>query len=95
MPDLPQIVVLPPTFNHDRSGQLVEQLAACRGSPVVVDAAQVHRVGALAAQILLAAKRTWDHDGVGFRIDAPSAGFTDSLRKLGLASAMLPTGKHS
>jgi anti-anti-sigma regulatory factor len=88
-------VVLPATFNHDRCGQLAEQFAHHRGSPVVVDAAQVHRVGTLAAQILLVAKQTWDHDVVGFRIEAPSAGYADSLRKLGLASAMLPTGKYS
>lgn len=95
MPETPGQILLPPTFNHDRCGQLAEQLSAQRGAPLVVDAAAVHRLGALAAQILIVAKTTWEHDGIDFRIDAPSAGFADSLRKLGLASAMLPTGKHS
>jgi len=95
MPETPRLIVLPPTFNHDRCGQLADQFASHRGLPVNVDAAQVHRDGALAAQILLMAKRTWEHDIVDFRIDCASAGYADSLRKLALASAMLPTGKHS
>jgi chemotaxis protein CheX len=94
MSEPPRQITLPPTFNHDRCGQLSEQLSACRGFPVQVDAAQVHRLGALAAQLLLVAQRTWAHDVIAFKIESPSAGFSDSLRRLGLASAMLPTGKH-
>lgn len=94
MPETPRQIVLPPTLNHDRCGQLLEQLTANRGFPVGVDAAQVHRVGALAAQILLVAQKSWAQDVIPFTIDSPSVGFIDSLQKLGLASALLPTGKQ-
>lgn len=95
MSDTSRPIVLPPTLNHDRCGQLVEQLLASRGTPVTVDAAQVHRIGALAAQALLVAQESWAHDVIPFTIESPSAGFLDSLNKLGLASALLPTGKQT
>jgi chemotaxis protein CheX len=67
-------------------------LAAARGRDVRLAAAEVRRLGALGAQLLLAAARAWAEDGRRFSLEAPSDEFLDALRLLGLRREALEHG---
>lgn len=54
-------------------------LLAHRGQDVELDASAVTRVGGQCLQVLLAAHRTWNADGNGFRLLNPSDSCRDAL----------------
>lgn len=71
---------LPQMLDLSAAAPLQQTLLAARGSPIVIDASQVERLGALCLQVLLAAKATWRADGHAFAIAAPSAAFLEGVR---------------
>jgi chemotaxis protein CheX len=67
---------------------LADALLARRKKATVVDASNVQRLGAQCLQVLIAAANTWKEDGVAFRIDGMSDGFSEGLRLMGVTPEM-------
>ncbi|MCR8725047.1 STAS domain-containing protein [Frigidibacter sp. ROC022] len=65
------------------TGRLAEQLAGA-GPAISLNASGVRHLGGLAAQLILAARRTARKRGTGFRVTRPSAEFTAGLTRLGI-----------
>lgn len=55
------------------------------GSPLLINAAPVQRLGAQCLQVLLSAKKTWEDRGVEFVIDSPSTAFIETAKFMGVA----------
>lgn len=72
------------TLDLQATGRLAAELAQRRGT-LVLDAAAVDHLGALAAQLLLAAARTPRR----ITVANPSPAFADGLRRLGIDPARL------
>lgn len=81
---------LEPNLDIRAAAPLREILLASRGGPVVLDAGQVSRLGALCLQVLLAAKGDWNAKGMPFSIQNPSAAFTETLRLFGAQDILAP-----
>lgn len=69
---------------------LREALLANSGAAVVLDAAQVSRLGALCLQVLLAARNDWTAKNLPFSIQNPSAAFVETLRLFGAQDVLGP-----
>ncbi|WP_102959964.1 STAS domain-containing protein [Mangrovicella endophytica] len=80
---------LPAVLDLKAAAPLAEQLLAMRGSPITVSAAQVERIGAQCAQVLLSAAATWKSDKASFAITGASDGFESGLRLMGLSTERL------
>lgn len=68
------------------------ELNASRATPLEIDAANVERLGGLCLQVLLAARRAWQSDGVAFAITNPSQAFTDAVVLMGASELMTAEG---
>lgn len=68
------------------------QLCAARRQPIALDASSVERLGGLCLQVLVAAKRAWQDDGVSFAIVQPSQSFTDAVRLMAADELMTAEG---
>ncbi len=64
-------------------------LLSRRGADLVIDASMVQRVGAQCLQVLIAAGKTWQHDGQNLSIGAASPGFLTTLQLTGLDAGRL------
>lgn len=71
---------LPANMDLGAAAPLKQALLAERGKPIVLDASDVERFGALCLQVLLAARATWAADGCAFRIAQPSPAFLEGVR---------------
>lgn len=60
------------------------KLLAMRGSPLVIDASAVERVGVQCVQVLASAARTWQADGKAFTLSKASDAFTRTLQLIGI-----------
>jgi chemotaxis protein CheX len=80
-------LTLPQNLDLVAAGVLRQDLLALRGAPIVIDAGNVQRFGALCLQVLVAAKREWDAAGYAFQVTARSRDFEESARLMG-ASAL-------
>lgn len=83
-----QSMVLHDTLDLNQATDLAKAFNAARGSDLSVDASGVGRVGTQCVQVLLSAKAAWDADGAKFTVKGASDTFTESLRLLGLQSAL-------
>jgi chemotaxis protein CheX len=81
---LDSAVMLPECLDSAAASAVKEMLLARRGSPLVVDASQVRRVGAQSLQVLIAAARTWQADGQSYRLTNSSTELLDTLTLIGL-----------
>lgn len=81
---LDSAVMLPECLDSAAASAVKDMLLARRGSPLVVDASQVRRVGAQSLQVLIAAARTWQADGQSYRLTNSSAELLDTLTLIGL-----------
>lgn len=77
-------LVLPETLDSACAMSVKNMLLERRGSPLVVDAGQVRRTGMQAVQILIAAARTWEADGLSYAVTNPSNEFLDTITLVGL-----------
>ncbi|MBE0413988.1 STAS domain-containing protein [Yoonia sp.] len=75
---------LPPIMKIEDCQNLHGFLQQSGGTPVILECASVTRLGGLAAQLIKIAATIWAAQGVPFKLVAPSPGFRDSLRALGL-----------
>jgi chemotaxis protein CheX len=76
-------MALPEALDTAKAGQLLSDLIAVRGQPLVLDASATRRVGGQCLQVLMAARATWAADKVPMLIADPSPDFLDSLALLG------------
>lgn len=76
-------VKLSPILDLTAAGPLQAELQALRGQAIRLDASAVERIGALCLQVLLSARKTWQAEGLGFVVEAPSANFEQGLGTLG------------
>lgn len=83
-PTVLEPLVLPETLDSACAMSVKNMLLERRGSPLVVDAGQVRRTGMQAVQILIAAARTWEADGLSYAVTNPSNEFLDTITLVGL-----------
>lgn len=76
---------LPARLDSQAAGQLFDALGARRGGPLVINVESVAYLGALALQVLLAARRQWDADAQPLTIAPPDAPFFELAAQLGVA----------
>jgi chemotaxis protein CheX len=74
---------LPQVLDTAAAGQLLNDLIAVRGQPVVIDASAIRRIGGQCLQVLLSARSTWASDNQTLQITDPSQDFLDGLALLG------------
>ncbi len=86
------VVELQSQLDFQATQALHAQLLSLRGQPVALAAARVSFVGALFAQLLLAAERQWAQDGVAFAVTGASDGFVEGLVRLGIDPERLGQG---
>jgi chemotaxis protein CheX len=70
---------LPQVLDLNAAAPLAAELMSHRGRPIEIDASAVDRLGAQCVQVLLAARKTWDSDGLSFSTVAASAEFASVL----------------
>ncbi|RIX98840.1 STAS domain-containing protein [Aureimonas flava] len=75
---------LAPVLDVRAAKPLHAELLALRGDTVIVDGAQVERIGAQCAAILLSAARSWESDGQEFSLVNPSDALCRGLELLGI-----------
>lgn len=83
---------LPERLDLAAADELAEALEHLCDSPLEVDASGVSQLGALCAQVLLAARLQWQSDRVTFRLVSPSPAFRDGLAVLGLPADIFDSG---
>jgi chemotaxis protein CheX len=75
---------LAPVLASSDAEALKDLLSASRGADLILDASATRRVGALCAQILYSAARTWRQDGRIFACAGLTEEAQSSIRILGL-----------
>lgn len=95
MPAEPIRLALPPGLDAAAVEDLHASLLAARGRDLTLAAGEVRKLGALGAQLLLAAARAWAEDGRRLALETPSPDFLDALRLLGLRPEALQHGAEA
>jgi len=80
------IVALPAILDLRAATPLANALLASRGRELIIDAAQVQRLGGQCLQVLLSAALTWRADDIPLSISKPSPDFLEGLDLLGIRS---------
>jgi anti-anti-sigma regulatory factor len=81
---LSQPLILPDCLDSTAAITIKEMLLTQRGNAIAVDASQVRRVGVQSLQVLVAAARSWQRDGVSYRLENPSSEFLETIALVGL-----------
>lgn len=79
-----RIVQLQSVLDFRVASDLRAQLLSVRGGDVVVDGADVERIGGQCIQVLVSAARTWEADGFSFAISRASNEMRRALAHVGL-----------
>lgn len=74
------------------AADLHRELSALKGASVLIDASDVEWLGALTAQVLMAAAATWESDGQSFRLDQPSPALMSCVELLGIPAERIAIG---
>jgi anti-anti-sigma regulatory factor len=77
-------LVLPDCLDSAAAITIKEMLLSQRGNALAVDASQVRRVGVQSLQVLVAAARAWQRDGLSYRLENPSPEFLETIGLVGL-----------
>lgn len=72
------------TIDLNEAAALRDKLLSMRGSAVSIDASAVERVGALGAQVLMSAAKTWDQDKLAFTFTKVSDAFQKTMQLIGV-----------
>lgn len=75
---------LSPVLDLNEASVLHGRLLEMRGSPIEIDASGVERVGVQCAQVLVAALRNWQADGIEFSLAERSDAFNKTLKLIGI-----------
>jgi len=78
-------LVLADCLDLTAAAPLKADLLAARGTPLLLDASSVRRLGAQCVQVLLAGRAAWSGDGLEWRITDPSPEFAEAARLMGCA----------
>jgi len=94
MNEVDQMHALPLPETMDRKAVLALQrtLLDQRGADAVLDASQVRRMGGLAIEMLIAARKQWQSDGKTLSIRDASDQFVTALEAVGASVELLQTG---
>lgn len=68
----------------NEASALRDKLLSMRGNPLAIDASAVERIGALCAQVLMAAEKTWDQDKQSFTFSKVSDAFHKTMQLVGV-----------
>jgi chemotaxis protein CheX len=68
----------------NEASALRDKLISMRGSDVSIDASAVERIGALCAQVLMAAEKTWNQDKQSFTFTKASDAFQKTMQLVGI-----------
>ncbi len=82
----PRRLDLPARLDLTAADELAEALEHLRDLPLEVNASAVEQAGTLCLQVLLAARKQWQTDGVAFDIASPTEALQDAVEVLGLTS---------
>jgi anti-anti-sigma regulatory factor len=78
-------LLLPDCLDSAAAQALKGEMLGRRGTPLEVDASQVRRVGAQSLQVLIAAARTWQADGLAYHVTNSSSELLDTIALIGLS----------
>jgi chemotaxis protein CheX len=78
-------LMLPDCLDASAAAAVKDMLLARRGNALVVDASQVRRIGAQSLQVLIAAARTWQADGLSYCVTNSSSELLDTIALIGLS----------
>ncbi len=79
-----QPLMLPDCLDSAAAITIKDMLLSQRGNAIAVDASQVRRVGVQSLQVLVAAARSWQRDGLSYRLENPSSEFLETIALVGL-----------
>ncbi len=85
---MPAEYALPEVLNTQGATEILSALKSHRGADLTIDASQVRHLGAQAAQVLLAAAKSWADDGHAFRFASPSPDMLRCVELLGAEDAL-------
>lgn len=77
-------IKLAPALDFRAAAPLREELLAQRGKPIVINGADVQRMGGQCIQVLVSAARTWAQDGASFSIVDASPDMDRALGHVGM-----------
>lgn len=80
---------LPPRLDLKAVGALQNQILSQRGTDLALDAGEVEHLGALAAQLIRSAARTWAEDGHALALNGASTDLAEQLALLGFTPATI------
>ncbi|MEO1490641.1 MAG: STAS domain-containing protein [Pseudomonadota bacterium] len=83
---------LPPAVDMSSAKMIAADLCEKRGAPLTIDASDVTRIGGLGLQVLIAAKASWDADGVPLTFANGSEAFQRDIALLGAPIDLSPEG---
>lgn len=75
---------LAPVLDLNEASALRDKLLSLRGHDLSIDASAVERVGALCAQVLMAAEKTWDQDTQSLTFSKVSDAFQKTMQLIGV-----------
>jgi anti-anti-sigma regulatory factor len=78
-------LMLPDCLDASAAAAVKEMLLARRGAELVVDASQVRRIGAQSLQVMIAAARTWQADGLSYCVSNSSSELLETIALIGLS----------
>ncbi|MGA1800648.1 STAS domain-containing protein [Rhizobium sp. HT1-10] len=77
-------ISLAAVLDLNEASTLRSKLLGLRGNNVVIDASGVERAGALCAQVLMAAAKTWDEDKHSLTFSKVSDSFQKTMQLIGV-----------
>jgi chemotaxis protein CheX len=80
----PKSLSLAPVLDLNEATALHAKLMDLKGSPLVIDASAVERVGALCAQVLMAGAKSWAEDKQPYKFGAVSEPFVKTMQLIGV-----------
>ncbi len=83
-------ITLSSVLDFSSSGELFSELRDHVGNGVILDGSGVRHLGAPCVQVLMAAARAWESEGVPFAIDQRSEAFVLGLERMGIGADELP-----
>lgn len=83
---------LPETFDRKAVSTFARTLLDHRGADMILDASGVHRMGTLAVEMLISARKQWQADGWAMSVSNASDPFLTAIHAAGTSVEILQTG---
>lgn len=85
----PEHLALPARLDGANVGDVFADMSRLRGSDLVLDAADLERLGGLGLQLLLSARSTWAADGRSLSLANVTDALRDAFAAMGANAEML------